>query len=491
MTRRSDEPAAPLVTAAVAPPPKIASAAPIASPNPAPVAKAPTVVISGEQGAAIADKLESTRYVWTEPENLGRKVNDGGSTRSPTLTADQLCLIVDRPPGNQSDLVEFHRASIDAPWGPPIYSAGTYHEEFPSLSAEGLQLLFNSTSSQGLNSVGGHDLYLLKRPTRDAPWGPVESLGTLNTPYDEGGASLSPNGLLLAFHSNRPGGMGGDDVWIARRPSLTAPFGPPENLGRTVNSGAYDSNPHIIDDTGRLYFERGGDLFVTFQNASGATSAISLPNQTEKFYKSWLSPDGSALYFHANRRGGLGADDVWVTYLVPRNSPEAKRIPKPVEEEQPPKIEAAAHNGHAYQWVREPALTWFDAERIAKSMGGHLATFQSAEESEWVKNTLMAELAAEQMAWIGALKNPSGSWEWITGEPFQFTDWNPGEGGDGGASAAGIARRVDGFGWADWAASSRAIAQTGPIRGQSRNVGFIVEWDAPNPTLPPKPAPPP
>ena len=150
-------------------PPRAASNTPAAPTS-------PNIVVSAEQGAAVAEKLESTHYVWTEPENLGRKINDGGLTRSPTLTADQLCLIVDQDPKGQSDLVEFRRATVGDRWGPPIYLVGGNHEERPCLSADGLQLIYNSTYPQGAKPVGGFDLYLRRRPTRDAPWGPPELL---------------------------------------------------------------------------------------------------------------------------------------------------------------------------------------------------------------------------------------------------------------------------------------------------------------------------
>jgi hypothetical protein len=53
----------------------------------------------------------------------------------------------------------------------------------------------------------------------------------------------------------------------------------------------------------------------------------------------------------------------------------------------------------------------------------------------------------------------------------------------------GISQREGNFGWADWPAASTAVAQSGPIQGISRCVGLIVEWDVPNPTLPPRTAP--
>ena len=53
----------------------------------------------------------------------------------------------------------------------------------------------------------------------------------LNTPSLDGCPIQSPDGLSLYMASNRPGGHGLLDIWVAHRESTDAPFGAPENLG--------------------------------------------------------------------------------------------------------------------------------------------------------------------------------------------------------------------------------------------------------------------
>jgi hypothetical protein len=65
----------------------------------------------------------------------------------------------------------------------------------------------------------------------------------LNTPFNDGCPIQSPDGLSLYMASNRPGGLGGQDIWVARRTSRDARWEAPENLGAPVNSAANDFCP--------------------------------------------------------------------------------------------------------------------------------------------------------------------------------------------------------------------------------------------------------
>ena len=80
----------------------------------------------------------------------------------------------------------------------------------------------------------------------------------LNTPFQDGCPIQSPDGLSLYIASNRPGGQGLLDIWVAHRPNRHAPWGAPENLGEPVNSAADDFCPTPI---------RGGGLFFVSREA--------------------------------------------------------------------------------------------------------------------------------------------------------------------------------------------------------------------------------
>ena len=74
----------------------------------------------------------------------------------------------------------------------------------------------------------------------------------VNTPSLDGCPILSPDGLSLYMASDRPGGRGGLDIWVARRASTNAPFGAPVNLPPPINSASADFCPTPV--RGGLYF---------------------------------------------------------------------------------------------------------------------------------------------------------------------------------------------------------------------------------------------
>jgi hypothetical protein len=96
----------------------------------------------------------------------------------------------------------------------------------------------------------------------------------LHTTSLDGCPILSPDGRSVFMASNRPGGHGGLDIWVARRESTDEPFGAPENLPAPVNSAADDFCPTPLRG-GRLFFVSRrttdascgmGDIYVTRLN---------------------------------------------------------------------------------------------------------------------------------------------------------------------------------------------------------------------------------
>lgn len=114
-------------------------------------------------------------------------------------------------------------------------------------------------------------------------------------------------------------------------------------------------------------------------------------------------------------------------------------------------------NGNFYQRVSDPGISWDDAVTAAAGtsfmgMQGRLVTLNDAQENDFVFG-----LGGVNFHWIGGFQNtasptysePDGGWEWITGEPFTYTNWAVGEPNDTGSfGAEDYLELLDGFGFA-------------------------------------------
>lgn len=80
-------------------------------------------------------------------------------------------------------------------------------------------------------------------------------------------------------------------------------------------------------------------------------------------------------------------------------------------------------NGHYY--ALSQVGDWLSAEQQAVSFGGHLATVRSSAENAWLVSTFGT---GQECLWIGLNDQASeGSYEWSSGEPVSYLNWNPGE----------------------------------------------------------------
>ncbi|XP_026154600.1 ladderlectin-like [Mastacembelus armatus] len=73
------------------------------------------------------------------------------------------------------------------------------------------------------------------------------------------------------------------------------------------------------------------------------------------------------------------------------------------------------------------ASTWGDAQKNCQSMDANLASVRNAEEYEAIK-TMIAKSKGTGSAWIGGSDaQQEGSWFWINGDNFKYTNWAPGQ----------------------------------------------------------------
>ncbi len=152
-------------------------------------------------------------------------------------------------------------------------------------------------------------------------WSAAEKLGSeINTKYYENHACLSPDGELLYFVSNRPGGMGGKDIWVSRRIGANK-WGKAENLGSRINTEYDEDSPVILSDGKTLYFSSQGhecmggyDIFYSINEEGQWTFPRNLgyPLNTvndDVFFVPTL--DGKQAYYASELPDGQGDMDIY------------------------------------------------------------------------------------------------------------------------------------------------------------------------------------
>jgi len=202
----------------------------------------------------------TTSDPWQNPVNLGPTVNSPDSDAAPSISSDGLELYFDSSedrPGGQGDgdLWVTRRTNRSAPWSAPENLGpivnGPQADGTPQLSRDGRSLYFASWRSAGF---GNGDLWVSTRSSPTEPWQPPVNLGSaINGPNDEWCPAPSPDGLALIFQSNRPGGLGGDDLYATTRETLASPWSPPVHLGN-LNTSAEDAKAHFSADGATVYF---------------------------------------------------------------------------------------------------------------------------------------------------------------------------------------------------------------------------------------------
>jgi hypothetical protein len=203
-------------------------------------------------------RRQSTEDSWGPAENLGPNVNTSVCDSQPCISADGMELYFSdvSPWGTPArsgghgggDIWMTRRANRDDEWavpvniGAPVNTGGM--ETYPNISADGLSLHFSNG-----------DLWLATRPTKDDNWSArVRVTGGLNTSSWEGFPCLSADQRILLFYSDRTGGYGGMDIYMAMRPTVSDTWGPAVNLGPMINTPYYDMSPSLSSDGCTLHF---------------------------------------------------------------------------------------------------------------------------------------------------------------------------------------------------------------------------------------------
>ena len=208
-----------------------------------------------------------------QPENMGKEINSKWEEYLPSISADGSYFVFTRRGPHQENIVseDFFASTLkDGEWsvsetlGQTLNSFG--NEGAQCLSSDGKILFFTACDRE--DGFGRCDIYVSFLGAQG--WSLAQNIGpSVNSPHWESQPSISPDGKDLYFVSNRPGGQGKMDIW---KSTLTpqGSFGEPINLGKTINTADDEMSPFIHTDNQTLYFASKGhvgmgdfDLFLS------------------------------------------------------------------------------------------------------------------------------------------------------------------------------------------------------------------------------------
>ena len=294
------------------------------------------LILSGLFMAVVLIEGSSVKadFVFGKPENLGSPPNSNYHDLTPTITSDGLEVYFwsNRSGGYGSwDLWNSTRASLDDQWlpatnpGSKINTSGI--EALPCISPDGLELYF----SRGAETVG--ELMVSRRNDRMSSWDTAQNLGpVVNSSVRDDSPAITSDGLELYFISNRVGGHGLSDIWVASRPTTKDDWDTPVNVS-IVNSSSYDQWVNISGDDLTLLFQSTrpgseyGGVYISRRKSKNnpwtTPVYLDLPiNDSIYTLLSNVSTDGKKFYLsdhinYAPRAGGHGNADMWQVSIVP------------------------------------------------------------------------------------------------------------------------------------------------------------------------------
>lgn len=153
------------------------------------------------------------------------------------------------------------------------------------------------------NGLGGLDIWQSERTING--WGIPQPV-SFNSVYNDFDPSFSADGKLIFFFSNRPGGMGGDDLYCVSYDSSAHSFSIPINMGTKFNTSGDEWGPSESIDGKKFLFCTDGfngkgkhDIFISERTLEGWSSPKNIDNinSVEDDFDPVLLHDGKTIIF--------------------------------------------------------------------------------------------------------------------------------------------------------------------------------------------------
>jgi len=272
-------------------------------------------------------------------KNLGPHINSKYNDHSPLISADQdLLLFTSRRESSYSELL------FDGQYAERVYASTK--ENYEWTRAKSLQDIFNKPGHESgvCLSAEGTELYIYRNDIDGAniytsffdgsTWGePVKMESPVNSKYEETHATVTADKQTLYFTSNRPGGLGGFDIYRVRR-LPNGEWGKAENM-EALNT-PYDDETPVLHPNGKImYFSSEGhntmgqfDIFYSIMKEDGTWGAVvnmGYPINTpdDDFFFVPTATPNIAYYASARYDDSYGGSDL---YLIEYEEPEINRL---------------------------------------------------------------------------------------------------------------------------------------------------------------------
>jgi len=266
-----------------------------------------------------------------QPVNFGSVINTKLRQAEPSFTTDGKtmyfnCQVRPDRAGNDICVSRLIGTLENSKWttpevvAPGVISLNETFDAEPLISPDGKKLFFVSNDRPG--GYGESDLWYSENV--DGVWQSPINLGPpFNTTFADHCLMFSADGNEAFWTSTRPGGFGGNDIWMSRK--VNGVWQPGVNLGANVNSAFSDHHSLPSPDGKSLYVTSGRpggfggeDIYLTTRDDTGAWGPLvnlgSLVNSDKDDRCPSLTPDLRIFMFDSERAGGYGGKDLWWVY---------------------------------------------------------------------------------------------------------------------------------------------------------------------------------
>ena len=254
-------------------------------------------------------------------KNLGSNINSTASEYFPSISSSDTLMIITRRTGNGQNEDFFGSIKLQNYWQPALPLEGkintSFNEGGQKISTDGKWMLF--TGCNYPEGYGSCDIYISQNI--NCNWTVRKNIGEpINTEYWESAPCFSPDKLSIYFSSNRPGGYGGMDIYVAHL-NEKGYWSTPQNLGPTINTSGDEMFPFIHFDNTTFYFTSNGwksiggsDIYVSKKIANSFTVPVNLGfpiNTIDNESGLVVNTTGKTAYFSSDRYGGEGGMDIY------------------------------------------------------------------------------------------------------------------------------------------------------------------------------------